>query len=155
VILYLVALAVAATAGWQVNDWRWSAKWHQREAAIAATTTAAEAENLIKQQVLADAFARIDSDRTEDRRKADAETEALRARVAAGAVRLRLAAACPAPVLPAPAAGAGLDRGPGAELAAGARPDYFALRDGLTRVEDKLAACQELLAAERREAAPE
>lgn len=146
VILYLVALAFAATAGWQVNEWRWDAKWHPEFAA--ATSTASE-EARIKEQGWADAFARIDADRTAERKKADAETEALRARVAAGAVRLRLAATCPAAGLPASAAGAGLGPATGAELAAGARPDYFALRTGLTRVEAKLAACQQLLAAER------
>lgn len=127
-------------AGWQAQSWRCQARTAQ---AIATATEEARE----REQVLADAIAIIDSERTAERTKALEENAALRARVDAGAVRLRIRAACP--VMSPSAAGAGLGDRTGAELAADARPDYFALRDGLTRLESKLAACQKILAAER------
>lgn len=144
----LVAAALIAT-GWIVNGWRWSARMAAIEAEQANATTKASEEAREREQVLADAIAMIDATRTKERTKADEETARLRADVDAGRQRLLVHAACPAAGLPQAAAGPGLDRGTGTELDAAARPDYFALRAGLTRQETKLAACQSILAAER------
>lgn len=144
-----VAAAALFAAGWTVNGWRWSARAAAMEAEHSAATTRASEEAREREQVLADAIAMIDAARTKERTQADEETARLRADVDAGRQRLLVAARCPAAGLPQAAAGPGLDRGTGTELDAAARPDYFALRAGLTRQETKLAACQSILAAER------
>lgn len=81
-------------------------------------------------------------------RTAQNETLRLRDRLASGSVGLRIAATCPqsTPRLGAQTApGARVDTGTGAELDPVARQAYFALRDGINRVDAKLAACQDEL----------
>lgn len=145
----IAVAALAFLAGWMVRGWRAEAEISGINERNARATLAAEQQAGEREQVLADAIAMIDADGITARTKADAEIAALRARVDAGAVRLRIAARCPAPGLPATAAGPGLDTGSRAELDPDSRPDYFALRAGLTRQEDKLAACQAALKLER------
>lgn len=146
----LAALAIALIGiGWTAQGWRKDARWNEREAAIATANTKASEAAREREQVLADAIAIIDSEHTAERTKADAENSRLRAAVADGAVRLFIRAACPAAGLPQAAAGPGLDHGTRAELNSDARSDYHALREGLTRQDRKLAACQEVLARER------
>jgi len=150
-LLARVAVAIALfAAGWLVNGWRWESRWNEREARYAAAVVKASEEAREREQVLTDAIARIDAEYTAERTKANEEISRMRAAVDAGAVRLRVAARCPAASVSQAAAGPGVDHGTGAELAADARSDYFALRGGLIRQEQKLAACQAALAGERR-----
>lgn len=149
-LVRVVAAIALFAAGWLVNGWRWESRWSEREAGYAAAVVEASEEAREREQVLADAIARVDAEHTAERTKADEEISRLRAAVDAGAVRLRVAARCPTASVSQAAAGSGVDHGTGAELAADARQDYFALRAGLTRQEQKLAACQATLAGERR-----
>lgn len=148
-IVVVLAFAAGAAAGWLVNGWRLGADIADMQAEWSESRMASAEDARIKERVIVDAFAIIDAEQTAERTKAHEEITALRARVDAGAVRLRVAATCPAAGLPEAAPGAGLDHGTRAELAPDSRPDYFALRSGLTRLEKKLAACRGLLAAER------
>jgi prophage endopeptidase len=143
--LYALALAAAFGSGWATNGWRWESRWSNREATIAEARAQSAADAWARESALADTIAAIDAARTAEGTKAREDLDALRARVDAGTVRLRVPAACPAARVPQGAAGPGLDPGTRAELAADARPDYFALHSGLTRVEGKLAACQQTL----------
>lgn len=148
IVYAALALAIFA-AGWTVNGWRWEARWAEGETDLARSREKSLISALEREHVLQDAFRLLDQQGTADLRKAEDENRRLRDAVAAGSVRLRVRAECPAAGLPQAAAAAGLDHGTGAELAADARPDYFALRAGLTRVEKKLAACQGVLRGER------
>lgn len=76
-----------------------------------------------------------------DLQKAQNENTALRAR--GSLVGLRVAANCPDHR--ETAADPGVDTRTGAELAADARQDYFALRDGIALADAQLAACQDEL----------
>lgn len=148
----LVAAVIAAAlfgAGWTVNGWRWSERLATEHAALSAATVTASEAAREREQVLADAIAAIDADRTTERTKANDENARLRAAVDAGAVRLHVAAHCPTAGLPDSAAGPGLDYRAGAELDAAARAAYFGLRDGLKRSEAKLSACQDVIRNER------
>lgn len=149
-----IGIAVVAAGlflgGWSANGWRWSARWAERETAIADARTKASEEAREREKVLADAIVMIDAEHTAERTKADAENADLRAAVAAGSKRLFVNVACPAAGLPQAAAGTGLGAGTRAELDPDARPDYHALREGLMRQESKLAECQDVLRAERR-----
>lgn len=147
-VAYAAAAVALFIAGWTVNGWRWDAKWNEREAEYAAAVTKATEEAREREQVMADAFAMIDAERTAERTKANEESRRLRAAVDAGTVSLRIAARCPAG-LSETAAGPGVGDGTGAELSADARSDYFTLREGLTRQAEKLSACQAILKAER------
>lgn len=149
----LAGLALAAAlfaAGWTAQGWRWQAKYADRESEHQAEVISAAALGQERERVLADAFALIDATHTKEREAARAENDRLRADVERGAVRLRVAARCPS-VLSAPGIGAGLGDGAAAELAADARPDYFALRAGIVGQRTQLMACQDALRAERRE----
>lgn len=66
--------------------------------------------------------------------------------VARDSVRLRVNATC---ALPKTAAGGVVDNGTSPELDAGARPAYFALREGIIVTEAKLRACQDIIRKER------
>lgn len=76
-----------------------------------------------------------------DLQKAQNENTALRAR--GSLVGLRVSANCPDHR--ETAADPGVDSRTGAELAADARQDYFALRDGIALASAQLAACQDEL----------
>lgn len=144
-----LVLAIFA-AGWTANGWRWEARWAKGETDLARAREKSLTAALEREHVLQDAFALLDQQGAAELRKAEDENHRIRDAVAAGSIRLRVAAQCPAAGLPQAAAGTGLDHGTGAELAADARPDYHALREGLTRVERKLGACQGLLREERK-----
>lgn len=157
-ITIALACATAFGAGWMVNGWRLSGdvaemagRIDKIKASYATATLKATREADERQQVLTDAIAIIDAENEAERTKANAENSRLRAAVDGGAVSLRVPVRCPAaaPGVPPAAPGGRLDRGTGAELDPAARPDYFALRDGLTRAVAKLAACQQILRAER------
>lgn len=145
-LLLRVALAAALfLAGWLVNGWRWDARMNDLRRTYAEATTKASEEARERESVLAEALAIIDAERTAERTKADEENARLRAAVDAGVKRLRVNVRCPAPRLPEAPAGSGVDHGAGAELDPSTRPDYFALRSGLIRVEAKLKACQAII----------
>lgn len=66
--------------------------------------------------------------------------------VARDSVRLRVKATCP---LPETAPGGVVDNGASPELDRAARPDYFAVRNGIVTITSQLGACQEVLRMER------
>lgn len=146
----IATIVVVFFAGWWVNGWRWESKWTARELSLAeahAKTTDAYRE---REHVLQDAIGMLDVQYTAQLKEANDANATLRAAVDTGAKRLLVRAKCPAaPGVPQTTDRPGVDNGAGAELAADARQDYFALREGLTRFEKKLAACQSTLAGER------
>lgn len=149
-----VVLAVSSYFyGEHVEGLDWRAKWESHEKALAQAHAKTTDEYREREHVLQDAIGLLDQRASADLRKANDENDQLRDAVDAGAQRLRVAVRCPtAPRVPQTAASAGVGAGTRAELDPDARPDYFALRSGLTRQEKKLAACQALLAAERENA---
>lgn len=149
---YGALLLAGLVMGWTVNGWRLDARWHERAATLATATAKASEAAREREQVLADAIAIIDAEQTAQRTKADVENARRRDAVADGSVRLLVRTACPAAGLPQAAPGAGLDHGARAELSPDSRPDYHALREGLTSQERKLTACQGVL--DRIEATP-
>lgn len=145
----ILAVALFA-AGWTAQGWRAGRELAELRQSYADAALQGQRDEDERQQVIADAFAMIDEDRTKERAKDHEEIESLRAAVDGGTVRLRVAARCPPAGLPAAAAGARLGDGAAPDLAADARPAYFALRSGLAGQEKQLRACQDLLRAERR-----
>lgn len=125
------ALAVAAGVAawnWHGTD-RYRAGYGQAEAdmvAAAAISSLASASRL----------AALETAHREIERLAREKEDALRAAVDAGRVRLRVAAICPK------TADAGLGNGARPELAAAARPDYHALRTGLSKMQGDLEMCR-------------
>lgn len=87
-----------------------------------------------------------ETERYNEMRKVEHANNLLADAVARDTKRLRVAATCP---LPENAAGASVDHGRGPELDAGARPAYFALRNGIGRMTAQLGACQNILRLER------
>lgn len=146
----LAAIVAVFLAGWWVNGWRWEARVSDMQAAYATATTKASEEAREREQVLADAFAQIDAERTAERTKADDEINRLSGALAAGAVRLHVAGRCPASGLPDAPPAASMGAGASPELDAAARPAYLALRRGLADQRQQLLACQALLTGERR-----
>lgn len=137
------ALVAAFVGGWTVNGWRANAAADKK--ALQDVKTAVDARTLAEGQrdALAARLRAADDLHAAKLQEAQNETNRLRDRVSAGPVRLLVAAKCPAaPNLPQAASAPGVDSGTGAELDASARLAYFALRDGIDRVEAKLAACQ-------------
>lgn len=96
-----------------------------------------------ERRILSAKLSEIDQKHTAALEAARNENIALAAAVAAGTKRLRVAASCPVPT--SEATGMGDEAGP--ELNAAARPTYYALRDGLARQAEQLAACQSILAS--------
>lgn len=148
------AIALAVTSffyGEHVEDLSWQAKWSEREMALAKSHAKTTDEYREREQVLQGAIALMDKDYTAKLKEATYENASLRSAIDTGAKRLLVRARCPAaPGLPQAAANPGVDHGAGAELDAAARPDYYALREGLTRVDSKLSACQSALSTERK-----
>ena len=147
------AIVIAVSAffyGEHVENLSWTAKWEKQARELAEAHTKTTDEYRERERVLQDAIAIMDKDYTAKLKEATDENSRLRSAVDAGAQRLLVRARCPAaPGVPQAADRPGVDHGAGAELAADARPDYFALREGLIRVDKKLAACQAALASER------
>lgn len=104
----------------------------------AALTAMAE-----ERRILSAKLSELDLKHTAALEAARNENIALAAAVAAGTKRLRVAASCPVPSTET----TGLGDAAGPELNAAARPTYYALRDGLARQAEQLAACQSILAS--------
>ncbi|UXY14753.1 lysis protein [Chitiniphilus purpureus] len=147
----LIGAAVAGSAAWTIQGWRYGARidriegGHAKAAAAAADQALAYQAQLIQQRDAAAARAvQAEAKARATLRESVNENKRLAAAVAAGNVRLRIAATCPSATGPVSAAGESepLGDGAGAELAASARSDYFALRDGITEQQQKLNACQ-------------
>lgn len=155
--LWLAAagLAAAFAAGWAANGWRLGAN-HAAEALARSQATvrwmeAADAERLALQTKLTAS----DDAAAAKLRSAQDETNRLRDCLRAGTCGLRVNVAAPrCPDLPEAAPGAGVDSAAGARLDPDAESAYFALRDGIDRVQAKLTACQGRLGEAFRPLAP-
>lgn len=152
------ALAMAFGAGWAANGWRVGAKVDavraEHSMAVAeAARLALNAQRALddRRDALAQRLSEIEGAAAQRVKESNDETLRLRACIADGTCGLRIAATCPAPVRVVPGAPASgiMGSGAGARLTPAAERDYFALREGLARVQGKLAACQETLRAER------
>jgi prophage endopeptidase len=121
--------------------WVWFGGYQYAQRGHAAKEAEALRAALALRDQHAARIAEIDRTHTAALEAARNENIALAAAVAAGTKRLRVAASCPVPA--GGAASVGDAAGP--ELDAAARPTYYALRDGLARQAEQLAACQALL----------
>lgn len=152
----LVLLALAFGAGWVVNGWRLGERAAEVQADHEAAASAAWRENareLSRLQELADDLqARVNATTAQARKDleiANAETNALRDCLRRGTCGLRVntaPTACPPAVPGAPDRGP-VDPGAGTVLTPDAESAYFTLREGLTRTEAKLRACQGVVGA--------
>ena len=146
----IVAVVAVFFAGWLINGWRWESKWTERELMLTEARAALVDQYREREQTLQAHVAQIDAEHTNKLREATDENDRLRAAVDAGSKRLLVRARCPAtPGVPQATPGASVDNGARAELDPSARSTHYALRAGLKRAEEKLAACQETLAKER------
>lgn len=145
--LYIGLAVVVATGAalWRLDYLRGANVDLRRELAVAQASQARSQELLTEERQ-----ARAEA---EDRRgaylielqRASNETERLRDCIADGTCGLRVNTTCPAvPAAPSDAAGAA---GTSPELDARARRAYFALREGLTRLEADFAFCQRELSS--------
>lgn len=121
----------------------WVGGYRTAERAFKAKEVQALQESIALRDKHAAEVAQIDRTYTAALEAARNENQALAAAVAAGTKRLRVAASCPVPA--GQPASVGDATGP--ELNAAARPTYYALRDGLARQAEQLAACQSILNA--------
>ncbi len=142
-IVGLVAGVIGFTGAWKYQ----AATYGEEISGLRLAYAEAATEGLRRQAVqrAQQDMARNDIDIAKTRELEDARSknDRLARAVAAGAQQLRVAAQCPAGAgLPGAAAAGGLDHGGAAELAAAARPDYFALRAGIERQRLQLEACQ-------------
>jgi prophage endopeptidase len=130
VLCLLAAYALGRSDGADLVQGRWD------KASLAAHKVLTE-----ERDALAAQLATSNDKHLADLQKAQNENTALRAR--GSLVGLRIAANCPdhREVTADP----GVDSRTGAELAADARQDYFALRDGIALAAAQLAACQDEL----------
>lgn len=148
----LLVVAALFASGWWSGSSHTERKWQAR-------IDAQERAALELAQRQARRIAEIDTGGMAKLTEARHEIDRMRADVAAGAARLRVAARCP--VRPAIGAGVGDGAPRGSAGAAGstgdahldatAEPAYFALRNGIARQHEQLAACQSILTAERAE----
>jgi prophage endopeptidase len=148
---YVLVAVASAWMVWLVQGWRYSAQisslnaQHDRALADAANAAKAQQDKLTAERDdLAQRWAKSESDLYGKLRDAETKNDQLRADVDAGTQRLRVRATCPKPAdhVPQTGTGAGLDDGTAAELDPAARPDYFALRQGIERVTKQLQAWQ-------------
>lgn len=150
----VAALAAAGATGWFVNGWRLNseiAELQRQHAQAMFVASEAAARELAKVTAERDAiqatFNGLDAAGLA-KLKGDAdETERLRTCVRNGTCGLRIRASCPTntPNVPGAPQGGGLDTGTGSRLDANAESDYFALRGGISRIQNKLATCQAAL----------
>lgn len=143
---YALALLIGASGSWYVQGWRYGARIAEAETAISTERTEAMKFIMAEQQTSAARMAAADQKYTGELTDAKGKIADLEQRVAAGASGLRVKAKCPS-VKPVPEAGsvAGVGSGDGesAELSANARPDYYALFEGILELEAALKACVE------------
>lgn len=119
-------------------------RWDKASLAAAQNYVVARKALTDERDALAAQLAASNDKHLSDLQKAQNENIDLRAR--GSLVGLRIAAACPDHRASAQAtADPGVDTRTGAELAADARQDYFALRDGIALASAQLAACQDEL----------
>lgn len=116
----------------------------EKEAETAQARLKDSERNRKIEQALQSGVALIDKIQTERLRDAQAEINDLRSRVLTGAVELRVGAECEAPV-PGDAGGSSVDTGGTARLDRESEQAYYDHRDGITRNEVKLKACQDIL----------
>ncbi len=141
----VAAFGAGWSGGWGVNGWRLSSAYNaervtQRDAAAEVLRLA-----LADRDRKADTLRAANDTNLAKLQGAQDETNLLRTRLASGTGGLRVRAICPTAPVPQAAPASGVGDGAGAELDPAARRDYFALRDGINRVEAKLAACQDEL----------
>lgn len=119
----------------------WTAGYRYANQKHAAADAKALSAAIAERDRLAKHIAEIDNTYSAALEAARNENQALAIAVAAGAKRLRVAASCPVPKgQPASVGDAARP-----ELDAAVRPTYYALRDGLARQAEQLAACQSIL----------
>lgn len=146
------ALAIAFGAGWGANGWRKDAEIDRIHASHARSLAAANSAALALQKRLdaaADdkraALAQLDAEGSARLKDAQNENDRMRRCIVDGTCGLRVrtvARSCPADPVPSIPDASGVDHGAGAELDPTARQDYFTLREAMSRVHAKLAACQ-------------
>jgi len=134
--LYLIAIVATLSflGGWNVNGWRWEAKYLDREIELEAQADKALAERQ-QQIVKADKI----FNELEDARDENAK---LRSDVAAGRARLRINATCTGE---GKTTSSGMDQAQTCRLTPDAEQAYFHLRDGIIFHGKQLEACQSLL----------
>lgn len=140
VLCLLAAYALGRSDGADLVQGRWD------KASLTAAQSYVTAHKALtdERDALAVRLAASNDKHLSDLQKAQNENTSLRAR--GSLVGLRIAATCPDHrESPQAAADPGVDTRTGAELAADARQDYFALRDGIARADAQLAACQDEL----------
>lgn len=116
----------------------------EKEAETAQARLKDSERNRKIERALQSGVALIDQIQTERLRDAKAEIDDLRGRVVAGAVELRVGAECETPV-PGDAGDSSVDTGGTARLDQESEQAYYDHRDGITRNEVKLKACQDIL----------
>ncbi len=152
---YAVALvvggAVAGSAAWTAQSWRYGAEIAGMRADEAGRVSEAQrqAREILQRRyadvgLINERNAKAEWAAYGGLRSAQLEDNGLRADVDAGRQRLHVRAACPAAGGGVSSAGAaaGVGHGARAELDPAARSDYFALRAGIRQVEAQLRACQ-------------
>lgn len=149
---YGAVALLAAGAAWTAQGWRMDAALAKQQSGFDQAMSAASAEALQRQHELQgkldaqqERWALAEAKQYKELRNAEVEIERLRADVDAGRQRLRVRATCPASGtagVPEAGTASGVDHGATAELDQAARSDYFALRAGIERVTQQLAACQ-------------
>ena len=138
----VICLIVAFAGGWGVNGWRLEGEY-AREANERITAAVKARDAAIEDRdVLAKKLADNNDKHAKDLQNAKAETNRIRDSVSVGSIGLRVPTKCPAPTATETPASSEMDNGTGAELAATARQDYFALRDAIDLAGAQLAACQ-------------
>lgn len=119
-------------------------RWDKASLAAAQSYVVAHKALTDERDALAAQLAASNDKHLSDLKKAQDENIAIRSR--GNLVGLRVAATCPDHRASVQAtADPGVDSRTGAELAADARQDYFALRDGIALAGAQLAACQDEL----------
>lgn len=152
---YAVALvvggAVAGSAAWTAQSWRYGAEIAGMRADEAGRVSEAQrqAREILERRyadvgLINERNAKAEWAAYGGLRSAQLEDNGLRADVDAGRQRLHVRAACPATGGGVPPAGAaaGVGHGARAELDPAARSDYFALRAGIRQMTAQLEACQ-------------
>lgn len=140
-IVGAVAALAGALGGWTINGWRLNAAYDaERLQAARDAARDLQAAYDARDALAADLAASNDLHLAKLKGAQD-ETNRLRDCLRSGTCGLRVAVKCPDQPT-AGATGTGVDSGAWADLAPTAGQAYFALRDGIDRVDVKLAACQ-------------
>lgn len=131
---YAAAAILGFGAGWLAQGWRADARTAKIEAALAE----ARAEAAAEREESANRLAALEASHNEIERLTREKESAFRAGVERGRIGLRVNVA---PSGTGEAKDAGMGEAGAAELAPTARPDYFALREGLTNQYHDLMRC--------------